>query len=349
MTSIRKISFEPSEFYSRQIVLQELGQEGQETLRKSKVTVVGVGGLGSPSTLYLALAGVGSIQIVDQDTLEITNLHRQLMYSLEELGLPKVEVAAETIKKINPSVHIKPVADNLNESNAESILSGSDCVVDGLDNMSTRYLVNRACVKLGIPYIFAGAIGFEGNVSVFDPPETPCLECVFSGLDDASLPTCATRGVMGTTAGLIGLIEATETIKHLTGIGEVLKGKLLFCDFKEMSFNKIEIFKQPDCPICSESSRTVKEVKKPKHTWLCGRNTVNINPPKPMDIQIEKTIEMLDREFKVIRKSSLAVIFRYNGDVEMSLFRNGRMLIKNVDDEEEAEKLYRKVLEKLGL
>jgi adenylyltransferase/sulfurtransferase len=339
--------FDPNVFYSRQIVLPELGRQGQEKLRKSRVAVIGVGGLGSASALYLALAGVGFIRLVDQDTVEMHNLHRQVLYALENIRYPKVEAAAQRIRNINPDVELDPIPENVREDNVEELISGVDVVVDGLDNMKTRYLINEVCAKHGIPYVFGGAIGMEGNVSVFAPPETPCLECVFPDIRDDQLPTCDIRGVLGSTTGIVGALQAMETIKLLAGVGETLKGKLLVCDFTTMDFVKLEIFKRPDCPTCrGEKAETLQA--KEELVWLCGQKTVNVNPPRPITLELESIREMLRSRFKVLLKSSLVVVFEYDG-VEVSLFKNGRMLIKNVEDEENALKIYRSIVNYLGV
>jgi len=338
--------FDPKEFYSRQIVLPELKSEGQERLRRSKVVVVGLGGLGTISALYLALAGVGHLRLVDQDTVELTNLHRQVLYGIESLRYPKVEAAAKRIGQANPEVKVEPVPENVRETNVDEVIKGMDCVVDGLDNMRTRYLLNRACADQKIPYIFGAAIGIEGNLSVFAPPETPCLECVLPSLDDRYLPTCDVRGVLGATTGIIGSMQAIEAIKLLAGMGDSLKGKLMVCDFRDMFFTTIDIFKRSDCPVCrGEPARLVEGERL---AWLCGRNTVNVNPSKPIEVSLSDLYERLKRHFRIIIRSSLVIVFEYNG-VEVSLFNRGRMLIKNVKDEETALKVYNKVLEKLGV
>jgi len=339
--------FDSKEFYSRQMVLSELGAKGQKKLNRSKVVVVGLGGLGNASSLYLALAGVGYLRLVDQDTVEMNNLHRQILYDLGDLRYPKVEAAAKRIKQTNPDVKVESVPENVRESNAEKIVRGMDCVVDGLDNMRTRYLLNRACVKYKIPYVFGGAIGIEGNLSVFHSPKTPCLECVLPNLDDRYMPTCEVRGVLGATAGIIGTMQAMETIKLLTEIGEPLEGKLMVCDFRDMYFAVIDIFKKPYCPVCQGEITPVEG--KEGLVWLCGRNTVNVNPQKPISMNLTKVYETLKRHFKIIVKSSLVIVFKYNRDVEVSLFNHGRMLIKNVEDEKYALRVYNGVLAKLGL
>jgi adenylyltransferase/sulfurtransferase len=332
-------------FYSRQIILKELGAEGQKKLAQSKVAVVGLGGLGTVSSLYLALAGVGHLRLIDQDTVELQNLHRQVLYSKKDLRYPKVEASAKRLRNANPLVKVEPIAENLNANNVEKLLSGVDCVVDGLDNMRTRYLVNRASAKLKIPYIFGAAIGIEGNLSVFAPPETPCLECVFPGVDDSSLPTCDVRGVLGATPGVIGTMQAMETIKVLAGLGSPLKSKLLICDFSDMTFTVIDVYKRENCPACQGAVDLLPKTKE-KLVWLCGRKTANINPEKPLRLNLNQAYEAIKEQFKVRVKSSLAIIFNHK-NYEISLFNGGRMLIKNVDDEKSALEIYREILQKL--
>jgi len=241
MINLKKPRIAYNEFYSRQLVLKELGADGQKKLAESKVAVVGLGGLGTVSSLYLALAGVGCLRLIDQDIVEPHNLHRQVLYAPKDLGYPKAEVSAKRLMEVNPFIKVEAFPENVNAGNVEKLLKGVDCVVDGLDNMRTRYIVNRACAKLKIPYVFGAAIGIEGNLSVFAPPETPCLECVLPEIDDKTLPTCDVRGVLGATPGIIGTMEAMEAIKLLTGIGNPLKGKLMICDFNDMYFTTIEL------------------------------------------------------------------------------------------------------------
>jgi adenylyltransferase/sulfurtransferase len=294
----------------------------------------------------LALAGVGHLWLIDQDTVEIQNLHRQVLYSPDDLHYPKVEVSAKRLSKTNPLVKVEAVPENLNADNVGKLLSGMDCVVDGLDNMRTRYLVNRTCAKLKIPYVFGAAIGVEGNLSVFAPPETPCLECVLPSITDDYLLTCDVRGVLGATPGIIGTMQAMETIKVLTGIGSTLKGKFMICDFSDMYFTTIDVFKRKGCPAC-QNTRTLPE-QQSKLVWLCGRDTVNINPEKPFKMSLNELYGTIKQHFEVRIKSSLAVIFDYK-DFEISLFNGGRMLIKNVKDENSALKVYREIIKKLGI
>ena len=334
------------EYYSRQVALKELGRKGQKKLAGSKVAVVGLGGLGTISSLYLALAGVGFLRLIDQDTVEVDNLHRQVLYSVEDLSYPKVEVSAQRLEKANPFVKVEPVSENVNSKNVEKLLEGMDCVVDGLDNMHTRYLVNRACAKLGVPYVFGAAVGVEGNLSVFAPPETPCLECVFPSLEDNELMSCDVRGVLGATAGIIGTMQAMEAVKVLADVGSTLKGKLLICDFSDMYFTTIDVFKRHGCPACR--GKAPVEEGREKLVWLCGRNTANVNSDKPLNVSFDEVYDSVKRHFKIRVRSRLALIFDYKS-FEVSLFMDGRMLIKNVDSEKLALSVYRDIIRKLGV
>jgi adenylyltransferase/sulfurtransferase len=333
-----------SEYYSRQMVLKEFGKRGQEKLAKSKVAVVGLGGLGTVSSLYLALAGVGHLRLIDQDTVELANLHRQILYTPKDLHYPKAEVSARRLRKINPLVKVEAVPENVNSQNVERLLSGVDCVVDGLDNMQSRYLVNRTCAELRVPYVFGAAIGTEGSLTVFAPPETPCLDCVFSKVEDDYIQTCDARGVLGATPGIIGTMQAMEAVKLLTRMGKSLKGKLMICDFSDMYFTTVDIFKRKGCPSCQAGPSVPYE--KERLVWLCGRNTVNINPEKPWTINLQEAYRLISSHFRIRARSHLAIIFASKGS-ELTLFKGGRMLIRDVKDEASALKLYDEVKKKL--
>ncbi len=335
-----------TEFFNRQVIMKELGQRGQNKLAKAKVAIVGAGGLGTVSSLYLALAGVGCLRLIDQDTVETQNLHRQILYTMDDLQYPKVEAAAKRLRKLNPLLQVEAISENVHATNVEKLLAGVDIVVDGLDNMLTRYLVNRACVKMQVPYVFGAAIGMEGNLSVFATPETPCLECVMPNLSDSELQTCNTRGVLGATPGIIGAMQAMEAIKLISGVGTPLKGKLMVCDFNDMSFATIDISKRANCPACQgeKASAALGE----KLVWLCGRETANINPETPLKIDLTTVYVQIRKQFKVRVKSQLAVMFDY-GDLEVSLFNGGRMLIKNVKSEKAALSAYKEILKELNL
>jgi len=334
------------EFYSRQTILKELGEKGQQKLAKSKIAIVGAGGLGTVSSMYLTLAGVGYIRLIDQDTIESHNLHRQILYNPDDLHYPKTEVAAKRLEKQNPLVTVEAIPENVNASNVEGLLKGVDCVVDGLDNMVTRYLVNRSCVKLGISYVFGAAVGIEGNLSVFAPPDTGCLECLMPNLSDSDLLSCNTRGVLGATTGIIGTLQAMETIKLLVGIGSTLKGKLLVCDFSDLDFTVIDISKSTRCPVCHGDEASIAGGE--RLVWLCGKETANINPEKPLKLNLDEVYPQVNKQFNIRLKSRLAFMFDYK-TYEVSLFNGGRMLIKGVSDEKTALSLYREILNKINV
>jgi molybdopterin-synthase adenylyltransferase len=344
LDSTEKTAF-AQEFYSRQVTMKELNKKGQQRLAKSRVAIVGAGGLGTVSSLYLALVGVGHIRLIDQDTIETQNLHRQILYTQADLHYPKAEMAAKHLAELNPLIQTEAFTENINASNVERLLSGVDCVVDGLDNMVTRYLVNRACVKLRVPYVFGAAIGIEGNISVFSPPETGCLECLMPNLSDNDLMTCSTRGVIGATPGIIGSLQAMETIKLLAGFGSTLKGKLLVCDFSDMDFTTIDISKSSRCPVCYGNLSST--VGGERFVWLCGKETANINPEKPLRLNLEEMYPAICKHFQIRLKSRFALMFNYK-NLEVSLFNGGRMLIKGVTDEATALTLYREILRKIA-
>jgi molybdopterin/thiamine biosynthesis adenylyltransferase len=327
--------------------MRELGKEGQDKLRHASVAIVGLGGLGTVAAACLTMAGVGTIRLIDQDTVETHNLQRQILYGVQDVRTPKVEAAVRRLGALNPQVRLEPIAENVRETNVDAIVSGFDCIVDGLDNMSTRYTINRASVRHSIPYVFAGAIGMEGNISVFKPPATPCLECVMPGLEDASLPTCETRGVLGTTTGSIGALEATEAVKLLAGIKPLLEGKLLICDLREMDFRTIDIHVRPDCKVCQLKQPTHK-AEQEKLTWLCGQNTVNVNPSSQFKIDLRSVPRRLGKSAKVHLRTPMALVFQYDHR-EVTLFTHGRMLIRGVSSEQEATEVYRKVMDKVGM
>ena len=335
--------FDSREYYSRQTVLAELGVRGQQKLRDAKVAIIGLGGLGSVSALYLALAGVGKLTLVDQDTVEINNLHRQVLYSLSDLRYPKVEAAERRIKLINPEVTVNAVPENLRSENVASILEGANCVVDGLDNMQSRYVINKYCADRQLPFIFGGAIGMEGNLATLKVPDTPCLECILPGLDDKTLPTCDTRGVLGATTGIIGAIQAMEAIKAICDIEPQSRGKLMVFDFAQSETRTITLRIRPSCPICQVKEKQISSYPS-KLAWLCGSSTANVNPETPLTLNLEGLATSISTKHRLLLATPMVVVFDYMGH-EVSLFKKGRMLIKNVQDENEALEIARAVID----
>jgi adenylyltransferase/sulfurtransferase len=237
--------------YSRHILLPQVGVDGQRTLKKSRVLLIGAGGLGSPVTLYLAAAGVGTLGIVDFDTVDLSNLQRQILHGSSGIGGAKIDSAVDGVREINPNVNVEAYQTRLTSENALEIARDYDLIIDGTDNFATRYLVNDTSVLLGIPNIYGSVYRFEGQASVFGAPEGPCYRCLFRDPPPPDLvPSCAEGGVLGVVPGLIGTIQATETIKMLLGLGDTLVGKLLMIDTLTMGFRTLSIQKDPECPAC---------------------------------------------------------------------------------------------------
>ncbi len=253
------MSFSPEELdrYARHIVLREIGGPGQQKLKAARVLVVGAGGLGSPALLYLAAAGVGTLGIIDDDTVSLSNLQRQVLHATESVGKLKTESAAETLARINPHVTVEPHATRLTEENA-ALIADYDLVLDGSDSFETRYLVNETCVKTGTPLIAAAMSQWEGQISLYDPGHgTPCYACVFPRAPAPGLaPSCAEAGIMGALAGVMGSMMAGEAIKHITGAGETLRGQMLIHDALYGESRKLTLKRQPDCPVCGGTARS---------------------------------------------------------------------------------------------
>ncbi|MDH5591047.1 MAG: molybdopterin-synthase adenylyltransferase MoeB, partial [Gemmatimonadota bacterium] len=239
--------------YARHLALPHLGMEGQQRLKEGRVLCVGTGGLGSPLALYLAAAGVGTLGLVDFDVVDASNLQRQIIHGTSDVGRPKIESARDRIREVNPHVEVVLHDTRLTASNALGILAGYDVVVDGTDNFPTRYLVNDACVILGKPNVYGSIFRWEGQASVFGVPGEPCYRCLFREPPPPGLvPNCAEGGVLGALPGVIGSLQAMETVKLLTGAGESLAGRLLIFDALEMSWREIRLARNPECPVCGD-------------------------------------------------------------------------------------------------
>ncbi len=244
-------SEEQVERYSRQIILREVGGAGQRRLLAARVLVVGAGGLGSPASLYLAAAGVGTVDIVDSDRVELSNLQRQVLHGTEDIGRPKAESAADRLRDLNPECRCQAYNLRLTSENIRDLIERYDLVLDGSDNFPTRYLVNDACVIAGKPLFFAGILGFDGQALTILPGESACLRCVFPEPPPPGLiPSCAEAGVLGTVAGLLGLVQANEALKYLLGTGELLTDRLLIVDARSSRFHELEVERSPACPVC---------------------------------------------------------------------------------------------------
>ena len=256
----KTLTKEQRDRYSRHILLPEVGVEGQQKLLDAKVLLLGAGGLGSPAALYLAAAGVGTLGIVDDDTVDLSNLQRQVIHTTGRVGEPKVDSAAETIADINPDVEVVKHQVRLDSSNVVELIEPYDIVVDGLDNFPTRYLLNDASVRLRKPVVSASILGFDGQLSVFKPYEGPCYRCLYPVPPPAELaPSCGANGVIGVLPGTMGLLQATEVVKLILGEGEPLVGRLLLYEALGATFTELKVRRDPECPICSRDPESITD------------------------------------------------------------------------------------------
>ncbi|MCC7157929.1 MAG: molybdopterin-synthase adenylyltransferase MoeB, partial [Ignavibacteria bacterium] len=290
------------ERYSRHFVIPEIGMDGQLMLKQAKVLIIGAGGLGSPIGMYLAAAGIGKIGIVDFDIVSYSNLQRQVIYSTNDVGHSKTELAKQRLLEINPNIEVTTYDTRLTKDNALEILKDYDLIADGTDNFATRYLVNDACVLLGKPFAYGSILRFDGQASFFDPKTGPCYRCLYPEPPaHGEVPSCEEGGVFGVLPGIIGCIQANEVIKCVIGKGELIKGRLLILDALKMSFREIKYSKDPNCPSCSEDPLITTLLD---YDLFCGtnqnnnKNENNMSEFSEWEISVEEYKEKSGKEGK---------------------------------------------------
>jgi adenylyltransferase/sulfurtransferase len=262
--------------YSRHLIMPEVGMDGQLKLKQAKVLCIGTGGLGAPLGLYLAAAGVGRIGLVDFDSVDLTNLQRQILFGTSDIGRPKIEAAADRLRYLNPDIQIDQFETRLTSENALDILKNYDMVVDGTDNFPTRYLVNDACVILGKSNVYGSIFRFEGQITIFGAPGGPCYRCLYPEPPPPGLvPSCAEGGVLGVLPGIVGAIQAAETLKLIIGKGEPLIGRLLLFDALAMRFRELKLRKNPECPVCGEHPTITKLIDYAEFCGVRGEEAAN--------------------------------------------------------------------------
>jgi len=277
--------------YSRHVILPEVGMDGQRRLKAERVLCVGAGGLGSPASLYLTAAGVGTVGLVDFDAVDLSNLQRQILYGTPDVGRPKLQAAAERLASMNPNVRVVTHETPLTSSNALEIIRSYDVVVDGADNFPTRYLVNDACVLLGKPNAYGSIFRFDGQASVFATKDGPCYRCLYPEPPPPGLvPSCAEGGVLGVLPGIIGTIQATETIKLILGAGDTLAGRLLLFDALTMTTRTLRVERDPACPICGDQPTIAALVD---YEEFCGVRSVNSSETGSLPSELETTVDEL--------------------------------------------------------
>lgn len=329
--------------YSRQEVFYGVGKEGQKKLLKSKVAIIGAGALGTVTANLLVRAGVGFVRIVDRDYVELSNLQRQVIYDEEDArnAVPKAEAACRHLRQVNSEIDIEPVINDFNSSTADSIIRDVDLVMDATDSLSTRFLINEACRHHKKTWIYGGAVGSAGmTANYIYGDDEPCMCCLMRPeMDDGNGATCTSAGVLGSATNIVASIQCSEAIKYLTGNSEAMRRTMLSFDLWKNLFEEFPLFKDPNCPVCAKGEYTFYgKAGGMQAISLCGRNSVQIVPVHVREIDFPEFAARLEKVGKV-SFNSFTLDFD-NGDFQIKLFKNGRALIKNVDDVNRAKSIY---------
>ena len=334
--------------YSRQVMLQEIGYQGQLKLKQSRVCVVGVGGLGNPITTRLAAMGVGKIRIVDRDVIELSNLHRQTMFDEDDVGQVKVETAAKKLRKLNNDIIIEELPVSINDYTALDAVDGCDVVIDALDSVNARYSLNRACIVKKIPFVTGAAVGVTGQTFTIVPNESACYYCLFPALDEDSMPTCSIEGVHPSILSIIGGIEVSEAVKIITGKKPSLQDKVLHVDLENLIFNFTKVSRVEECSVCGSGKKQEKAKEELILEELCGRNrgkrTFSITPTYFVDLNVDKITSVgKEKGFTVENLGDLGISLRTN-ELSVSFMKRGSGVIVGAKTEEEAISLYKSLL-----
>ena len=334
--------------YSRQVMLEEIGYQGQLKLKQSKVCVVGVGGLGNPIVTRLAAMGVGKLRIVDRDVIELSNLHRQTMFNEDDVGQVKVETAAKKLRKLNPEIVVEELPVSINDYTALDVVDGCDVVVDALDSVDARYALNKACIEKKIPFVTGAAVGVTGQSFTILPKESACYHCLFPSLDEDSMPTCSIEGVHPSILSIVGGIEVSEAVKIITGKEPSLKNKVLHVDLENLIFNFTKVSRVEECSVCGSGKQQEKIKEELILEELCGRNkgkrTFSITPTYPVELDVDTvTSTAKERGFVVENLGDLGLSMRPN-DLSISFMKRGSAVLVGAKDEDEARALYKDIL-----
>jgi len=334
--------------YSRQIMLEEIGYQGQLKLKQASVCVVGVGGLGNPIVTRLAAMGVGKIRIVDRDVIELSNLHRQTMFNEDDVGQVKVETAAKKLRKLNQDIVIEELPVSINDYTALDVVDGCDVVIDALDSVNARYSLNKACIEKKIPFVTGAAVGVTGQSFTILPNETACYHCLFPALDEDSMPTCSIEGVHPSILSIIGGIEVSEAVKIITGKAPSLKDKVLHVDLENLVFNFTKVSRVQECSVCGSGKKQDKPKEELILEELCGRNrgkrTFSVTPTYPVALNVDDITSIAkERGFIVENLGDLGISMRTN-DISVSFMKSGSAVLVGPKDEQEATSLYKDLL-----
>ena len=336
--------------FSRQVMLEEIGYGGQLKLKNSKVCVVGTGGLGHPIISRLATMGVGNLRIVDRDVIELSNLHRQMMFDEDDIGQVKVEVAAKKLHKLNPDCNIESLAISINDYTALEVVEGCDVVIDALDSVNARYALNKACVEFDIPFVTGAAVGTSGQVFTILPKKSACYFCMFPELDENTMPTCSIEGVHPPILSIVGAIEVAEAVKIILGKTPNLSERILHVDLENLDFNSTRTFRAEECPICGTGKLKVEEKQELLLEELCGRNrgkrTYSITPTETFDLDISSVTAVGKEKGSLVENlGNLGLSMRTN-DLSVNFMKRGSAVVVGSKDESDAISLYKSLLGK---
>jgi adenylyltransferase/sulfurtransferase len=336
-----------SEFYLRQASVPSLGAEALARLRAATVVVAGVGGVGSSAAYHLTRSGVGRIRLIDQDIIEPSNLQRIHSATRDDLFHPKAEVLSQRLSEFDRSSQIESVVDTITQTNADSLLSDATLVLDGLDNFRTRYILNRFSIRTKTAYLFASAVAQQGHLALLHPPNTPCLECIMPHIADRREESCETLGVTPTITGTIGAMTADAAVQFISNGGTRLTEHLMTLDLSGPSVILSKVHKRKDCTACGDAAKQDHKPEAfPSVTLLCGERTANAVPPTPLTVQLSRVQAAMSAEH-ILASSESVLVFR-KGVHTISLFRNGRVLIGNVDEETEASRIVGEIWQNLA-
>ncbi len=343
-----ELSSEDLDRYSRQVMLEEIGYQGQLKLQQAKVCVVGVGGLGNPITTRLVAMGVGTIRIVDRDVIELSNLHRQTLFDDSDVGEIKVEAAEKKLQKLNPNVTIEALPISVNDYTALEVVDGCDLVIDALDSVNARYSLNKACIQKNIPFVTGAAVGVSGQAFTILPKKSACYHCMFPSLDEDSMPTCSIEGVHPSILSIIGGIEVAEAVKIILGKKPSLSEKILHVDLENLDFVYTKTFKVDECPVCGSGKVKVTPKEEMIIEELCGRNrgkrTFSLTPTQTFDLDIDKVTKIAqEKGFRVENQGELGLSLRTDSQ-SVSFLKRGSAVVVGTNDEGEAVSLYKELL-----
>ena len=328
---------------SRMLTLRDFDKDSLDSIMNTTITVVGAGGLGSPILVLLTSIGFGRIRIIDRDIVDLSNLQRQTIYNTEDIGKPKVDAAVENLSKLNSEVSFDPIAATVRFDNALDLLEGSDIVLDGLDSMEARRAVNAACQKLGIPYIYAGALEYYGNLSTFIPNQTGCLHCLVGDMKDNPDATCANVGVSPSVLSLVASLEVREAVLVASKKKPRLAGKLMHIDIETFSFESFEITKMEDCPICGTSEvALIERIKEISVTMVCT-GSFSISPPGILSLNFDEIENQFESQYEVTRRLRSLILENKEG-IKITLMSRGNAVVEGVQTADEAASYYTSIV-----